>query len=102
MNPSGNIVHVVLTQWRADAPGEARAERREIVGRRDRLMECAWTVDAATRHVLAVVLGERVDLVPDVGLRPHWRDDILAEAVPLWARTTRRSRFEARGGAERS
>jgi len=32
---------------------------------------------------LAVLLGERVDLVPDGGLRPHSRDEILAEAVPL-------------------
>ena|SRR5664279_5354544 len=32
---------------------------------------------------LAAVLGERVDLVPDVGLHPHWRDDIPAEAVPV-------------------
>jgi predicted nucleotidyltransferase len=32
---------------------------------------------------LAALLGERVDLVPDDGLRPHSRDEILAEAVPL-------------------
>src|SRR5680860_1355066 len=33
MNHSGNIVHVVLTQWRADAPGETLAELREIIQR---------------------------------------------------------------------
>lgn len=32
---------------------------------------------------LAALLGERVDLVPDTSLRPHARDEILAEAVPL-------------------
>jgi predicted nucleotidyltransferase len=32
---------------------------------------------------LTALLGERVDLVPDDGLRPHSRDEILAEAVPL-------------------
>lgn len=32
---------------------------------------------------LAALLGERVDLVPDDALRPHARDEILAEAVPL-------------------
>lgn len=32
---------------------------------------------------LAALLGERVDLVPDDGLRPHSRDKILAEAVAL-------------------
>lgn len=32
---------------------------------------------------LAALLGERVDLVPDDGLRPHSRDEILAEAVAL-------------------
>lgn len=32
---------------------------------------------------LASLLGERVDLVPDDSLRPHSRDQILAEAVPL-------------------
>ena len=32
---------------------------------------------------LASLLGERVDLVPEDGLRPHSRDDILAEAVAL-------------------
>jgi len=29
----GSIVHVVLTEWRADAPAEARAQMRERVGR---------------------------------------------------------------------
>jgi hypothetical protein len=33
MNTSGSIVHMVLTQWRADAPGEALAEMRAIVHR---------------------------------------------------------------------
>ncbi len=33
MNTPGSIVHVVLTQWRADAPSEALAEMRETVGR---------------------------------------------------------------------
>ena len=33
MSNSGNIVHVVLTQWRSDAPGEALAEMRKIIGR---------------------------------------------------------------------
>ncbi len=33
MSTSGSIVHVVLTQWRSDAPGEALAELREIIGR---------------------------------------------------------------------
>jgi predicted nucleotidyltransferase len=32
---------------------------------------------------LTALLGERVDLVPDGSLRPHSRDEILAEAVPL-------------------
>jgi len=32
---------------------------------------------------LVALLGERVDLVLDDGLRPHSRDEILAEAVPL-------------------
>ncbi|MCB2412403.1 nucleotidyltransferase domain-containing protein [Demequina sp. TTPB684] len=32
---------------------------------------------------LAALLGERIDLVPDDGLRPHSRDQILAEAVAL-------------------
>jgi len=32
---------------------------------------------------LATLLGERVDLVPDDGLRPHARESILAEAVAL-------------------
>ena len=32
---------------------------------------------------LAALLGEKVDLVPDDGLRPHSRDEVLAEAVPL-------------------
>ncbi len=33
MSTPGNIVHVVLTQWRADAPGEALAQMRETIGR---------------------------------------------------------------------
>ncbi len=33
MNTSGRIVHVVLTQWRAEAPSEALAQMREIIGR---------------------------------------------------------------------
>ena len=37
----------------------------------------------ALESELAALLGERVDLVPDDGLRPHSRDEILAEAVPL-------------------
>lgn len=32
---------------------------------------------------LAALLGAKVDLFPDDGLRPHSRDEILAEAVPL-------------------
>ena len=32
---------------------------------------------------LATLLGERVDLVPEDGLRPHARESILAEAVAL-------------------
>ena len=32
---------------------------------------------------LTALLVERVDLVPDDGLRPHSREEILAEAVPL-------------------
>jgi len=37
----------------------------------------------ALESELAALLGERVDLVPDDGLRPHSREEILAEAVPL-------------------
>lgn len=37
----------------------------------------------ALEGALTTLLGERVDLVPDDGLRPHSRDEILAEAVPL-------------------
>lgn len=33
MKTPGNIVHVVLTQWHADAPREALDQMREIVGR---------------------------------------------------------------------
>ncbi len=33
MSNSGNIVHVVLTQWRSDVPAEALAEMREIIQR---------------------------------------------------------------------
>jgi hypothetical protein len=33
MNTPEGIVHVVLTQWRSDAPREALAEMREIVHR---------------------------------------------------------------------
>lgn len=31
MNTPGNIVHVVLTEWRADAPAEALAELRVMI-----------------------------------------------------------------------
>jgi hypothetical protein len=37
----------------------------------------------AAESALSALLGERVDLVADSGLRPHSRDQILAEAVPL-------------------
>ncbi|WP_291381419.1 nucleotidyltransferase family protein [Demequina sp.] len=37
----------------------------------------------ALESELAASLGQRVDLVPDSGLRPHSREEILAEAVPL-------------------
>lgn len=37
----------------------------------------------ALESELAGLLGGRVDLVPDDALRPHSRDEILAEAVPL-------------------
>jgi hypothetical protein len=33
MNTPGSIVHMVLTEWRADAPGEALAQIGEIIGR---------------------------------------------------------------------
>ena len=33
MSTVGSIAHVVLTQWRADAPSEALSEMREIIGR---------------------------------------------------------------------
>ncbi|NYI41681.1 Dabb family protein [Demequina lutea] len=33
MNTPGSIVHVVMTQWRADAPSEAFAEIKAIIGR---------------------------------------------------------------------
>jgi hypothetical protein len=33
MNTPGSIVHVVLTQWRIDAPTEALAEIKAIIGR---------------------------------------------------------------------
>ena len=33
MSTPGSIVHVVLTQWRSDAPSEALAEMREIIHR---------------------------------------------------------------------
>ncbi len=33
MNTPGEIVHVVLTQWRSDAPSEALAEIKQIIGR---------------------------------------------------------------------
>ncbi|WP_291378710.1 Dabb family protein [Demequina sp.] len=33
MSTSGNIVHVVLTEWRADAPAEALAQMRELARR---------------------------------------------------------------------
>lgn len=33
MNTPGAVVHVVLTQWRSDAPSEALAEMKEIVDR---------------------------------------------------------------------
>lgn len=33
MTTPGSIVHVVLTQWRADAPGEALAELKAIIRR---------------------------------------------------------------------
>lgn len=33
MNTPGTVVHVVLTQWRSDAPREALAEMREITHR---------------------------------------------------------------------
>jgi hypothetical protein len=33
MNTSGSIVHVVLTEWRADAPADELARMRELAGR---------------------------------------------------------------------
>lgn len=33
MNTPGTVVHMVLTQWRSDAPSEALAELRKIIGR---------------------------------------------------------------------
>ncbi len=33
MSASGNIVHVVLTQWKPDAPADALAQMRETIGR---------------------------------------------------------------------
>jgi uncharacterized protein len=37
----------------------------------------------ALESALASLLGNRVELVPDDGLRPHARDEILSEAVAL-------------------
>ncbi len=50
MNTPGSIVHVVLTQWRADAPSEALAQMRETIGR----------FEAEIPGVVSVVEGESV------------------------------------------
>lgn len=33
MNTQGSVVHVVMTQWRADAPSEALTELKAIIAR---------------------------------------------------------------------
>lgn len=37
----------------------------------------------ALENEIAALLGQRIDLVPGTGRRPHSREEILAEAVPL-------------------
>ena len=50
MNTPGSIVHVVLTEWRVDAPGEALAKICEMVER----------FEAEVPGIVSVVQGDSV------------------------------------------